>query len=344
MSHFSNLDVIFSRYILIAPLLLSLLLNGLPLSLSVALLSTAMPNIKWRGSIAQKVMLDHLNAGTLPLDEIKMTAEEAWKIYRDKDGFTNAGVGFQQFKRQLAAHREQVVKKLAKASMPKQQQKKPQQKTGEKSTDFKSSYKIDWRKSHARIVLLEDLESGVLPLEESELSVKEAWALYKNEDGFKNLVEFGQFKKQLEAHREQVSKKKNKSSFEEKALDHDLTVRKRSKYNRRGELKFDYHPAKLLLRADVKNGVHKTLGLGQLWKKHAEYQAFLKRKFSERLRQEVRRSKFVYYMNRKREKKLEAAEEAKVEAKAKIEKEQKKKEKEIARKSAQQNGKRLRSV
>ena len=81
-------------------------------------------------------MLDHLNAGTLPLDDIEMTAEEAWKNYRDKDGFSNAGVGFQQFKRQLASHRQQEVKKLAKASMPKQEQKKPQRKTGKKSTRF----------------------------------------------------------------------------------------------------------------------------------------------------------------------------------------------------------------
>ena len=64
---------------------------------------------------------------------------------------------------------------------------------------------IDWLKSEARIVLLEDLGSGVLPLNEDELSTEDAWEVYKDHPAFVDLVVFKQFKKQLKAHCEQVS-------------------------------------------------------------------------------------------------------------------------------------------
>lgn len=287
-----------------------------------------MPNIDWRKSSARTILLDHLENGTLSLDENLVSAEEAWSKYHNTEGFKDS-VGFAQFKRQLKAHREQVARRKSEVSSVEQNRGKP-------------IININWRDSLARIVLLGHLESGVLSLHEKEVSVEEAWEKYRDKEGFKDLVEFSQFKRQLKAHREQVRKKKNAASVQENAMMYDIKVRGRNLRNNKGELKFDYSDAKGLLREDVKNNNHLKLTLTELWNKHEEYQLFPKAKFAERIRQEERRKKFVYWMNLKRELKVEKAIEEKRAAKENIANARKKKEQEISKAATTQNGKRRR--
>jgi hypothetical protein len=64
---------------------------------------------------------------------------------------------------------------------------------------------------------------------------------------------------------------------------------------------FDLHPAKLLLRDDVANNRHVGLRPSQLWSKRDEYQEFDKRIFKERIYQEIKRTKFINWMEMKRE-------------------------------------------
>ena len=289
------------------------------------------PNIPWRTSKARAVLLEHLSTRILPLTEEELSTDDAWNFYRYMDGFED--VGYSQFKRQLKAHRGQVSKKLNKPNKQKKNLK----------GGSKTSGNIDWRKSLARIVLLDGLTDETIPLDEKELSAEEAWELYKDEEGFKGVVDFDQFKRQLKAHRDQVSKQRKKSNKEQEAFEHDLKLYPRRLHNHKGQLKFDYSDAKLLLREDVEQGNHNILSLTELWEKHDAYQLFTQDVFAERLKQAVKRKKFVYWMNLKREKKLRKAGKATAEAKANIEEDRAEKENELAQASAERNGKRLRS-
>ena len=65
-------------------------------------------NVKWRTSGAREIILDDLHRGVLTLDEELLSAEQAWECYRNEEAFFL--VPFKQFKRQLKAHRQQVLK------------------------------------------------------------------------------------------------------------------------------------------------------------------------------------------------------------------------------------------
>jgi hypothetical protein len=69
----------------------------------------------------------------------------------------------------------------------------------------------------------------------------------------------------------------------------------------RGQLVFDFHPAKLLLRDDVANNRHVGLKPSQLWSKRDEYQEFDKHIFKECIYQEIKHTKFINWMEMKRE-------------------------------------------
>ena len=80
---------------------------------------------------------------------------------------------------------------------------------------------IDWTPSEARIVLLDDLEEGILSSEEDEVPAEVAYEVYKNLPAFKDLVVFDQFKDQLRDHWKQVKKRREQLSVEMAALLHD---------------------------------------------------------------------------------------------------------------------------
>ena len=71
-------------------------------------------NIKWKTSVAREIILTDLEEGRLALYENELPAREAWDtIYCHLHEFRN--VPFEQFKKQLEAHRKQALKKTKKA-------------------------------------------------------------------------------------------------------------------------------------------------------------------------------------------------------------------------------------
>ena len=74
--------------------------------------SLKIPNaISWRGSAARKVLLRDLEVGVLDLNDDETSAEEAWEdVYKHLVEFET--VPFEQFKKQLQAHRLQVLRKV----------------------------------------------------------------------------------------------------------------------------------------------------------------------------------------------------------------------------------------
>jgi hypothetical protein len=110
-----------------------------------------------------------------------------------------------------------------------------------------------------------------------------------------------QFKERVSAHREQVNGDLGRAIMEEAYYVHDRRLHPRRTTNRRGELVFDLHLAKLLLRDDVANNRHVGLRPSQLWSKREEYQEFDLPTFKQRIYQEIKRTKFINWMEMKRE-------------------------------------------
>ena len=171
------------------------------------------------------------------------------------------------------------------------------------SRSSKNPLYIDWLKSEARYILLDDLEHEILSLDEKEVPVELAWGVYREHPAFKDIVCYDQFAKQLAAHRGQVKRRKDAMVEQLKAFQHDRELHKEATYNNRGEPVFALLPAKLLLRDDVTNKRHVGRTPTQLWLSRPEYQVVTRDKFAERIRQEIRYQKFVYYLNERREEK-----------------------------------------
>ena len=225
--------------------------------------------IDWKDSVAKQILLNDLKLGVLSLDENVVSATQAWELYRDRPPFAN--VVFSQFKARLKDHRAQVVK-------------------------------IAWKESAARQVLLDDLESGFLSLKENEVSATQAWEHYRNLPEFSN-VAFSQFKEQLKSHRDQVGKKRSLSVKQSMALDHDRLIHPCQDFNDRSERVFDRSKAKQLLREDVKNKKHEAMIPSKLQRSRPEeYMQFKPDIFKGRIYQEVRRQKFINYLEAKRAK------------------------------------------
>jgi hypothetical protein len=163
---------------------------------------------------------------------------------------------------------------------------------------------IDWAKSAAKQIILDDLDRGVLPVDEAELSAEEAWDLvYSQMYEFirPETVVFSQFKERLRDHRKKQGALVTRAAWESEALAHDRRLFPRRTENNRGEPVFDLSAAKLLLRADVAEGKQNRMTPGQLQKSRVEYEPFSTVKFKHRIYQEVRRQKFINYLNMRRE-------------------------------------------
>jgi hypothetical protein len=165
---------------------------------------------------------------------------------------------------------------------------------------------IDWTKAEAREIMLFDLIEGVLPLEEAELSAEEAWEqVYRHMPEFVGPpVVFSQFKERLKTHREQVKKKRVQSIKEQEAFTRHLVLHPSPSHNHRGEPIWNSHPAKKLLASDIKDRLHVGKTPSQFQKRRPEYLEFKPNLFKGRIYQEIRRQKYIFYLNLKRAEKL----------------------------------------
>jgi hypothetical protein len=159
---------------------------------------------------------------------------------------------------------------------------------------------IDWRKSAAKLIILSNLEEGIIPVDDNQLSAEDAWeGCYKHIVAFRN-VPFKQFNDRLKDHRRQQEQKVSAAAEEEIALAHDRRLHPRKTHNRRGEPVFDMSAAKPLLRQDVKDKTHLTMETDAFQQSSREYHGFHPKKLCERICQEVRRlQKFLFYLEMK---------------------------------------------
>jgi hypothetical protein len=162
---------------------------------------------------------------------------------------------------------------------------------------------VNWQSSSARAIILEDLLPGGPLFQHDDVPVPAIFEWYKDKhpNQFDGIV-LEQFAARLKDHRKQGLEEYATAQEEEEYLRHDRKLYPRATHNHRGELKFDMSAAKELLRADVKNRVHEDKTARQLQLTREEYKQFDRTVFQNRVLQEIRRSKYIHYLELKRAK------------------------------------------
>jgi hypothetical protein len=160
---------------------------------------------------------------------------------------------------------------------------------------------IDWAKSEARTIIVQDLKDGILSLDYQVTSVQKAWEYYSTLPQF-CIVCYKQFREKLSAHRRALIKAGDRQRLEEAAVERDRRLSPVQKYNAKGVLRYDLSATKLLLREDVKNGWHILMTTAALKSSRPEYDEYSMRGFREHVTQEVKYQKFGNYLSDKREK------------------------------------------
>ena len=235
--------------------------------------------INWRKSPAREIILQDLLPGGRLHGRDNVRPNVIWDEYKDRPEFDN--VPYKQFRERLAGHRKQVRAKLTSAA-----NKKPK--------------KINWMGSAARQILLDDLQPphGIL-VGKDDVPAVHLWKFYKTQPGFEK-VPYKQFCVRLRDHRNQMSGNYLLSCREEEFLGRDRKLYPRQTVNNRGEIVFDLHPARDLLRQDVANKLHLTMKPSELRRTRPEYKVFKKKIFKHRVYQTIRREKFINYLEHKR--------------------------------------------
>jgi hypothetical protein len=164
---------------------------------------------------------------------------------------------------------------------------------------------VKWRNHPAREVILQDLNYGGWLYDElkqdEELNLALVFAIcnHKHPEIF-NEVDFSQFKVRMEDCTTKNKERRDHSKLEHAWTLHDRQLHPRQLKNHRGELAFDLHPAKLLLRKDVKAGAHAEMAPSQFQGTRAECQEFDRDIFRQRIYQEERHQKYLNFLGEKR--------------------------------------------
>ena len=224
-----------------------------------------------------------------------MSAEVAWESrYKNATAFLDEHVQFDQFKTRLKDHRKQVSMKNS--------NKKRKVTISAASGLTPRKKKWTWRSSKSRALIMNDLIFKKISIHENIISAETLWEeRYKNAKAFvEEKIPFEQFKARLKDHRSQVSKQRSRVIDDAGAVRRHRTLFPRKKRNNRGELVFDFHPAKEFLRADIKEGLHTGKTLAQFWSTCKEYQEFDAKILRQRIYQEIKYTKFVNHLEIRR--------------------------------------------
>ena len=148
--------------------------------------------------------------------------------------------------------------------------------------------------------MLADLEHGgwLYDVQEDAAVV---YAIYKHRDPCFRDVPFDQFSVRYSEATKAAAKRRERSAQEAAWLEHDRRLHPRQTHNGRGEPVFDMDEAKTYLRADIKAKLHKQMTPEELWESRPEvYKKFKLDIFRQRIYQEIRRNKYLNYLEKKR--------------------------------------------
>jgi hypothetical protein len=164
---------------------------------------------------------------------------------------------------------------------------------------------VDWKNHAAREILWEDLEpGGWLYGMDDEYDAKEVYDAYQSRQLEFEEVPFEQFKEIYNKATKQAAKRRARSAEEEEWLQKDRILHPRQSHNHRGEPVFDMDiEAKEQLREDIKNKLHKRMTPMELWESRDLYAKYKLDRLRPRIYQEIRRGKYLKYLEKKRNKK-----------------------------------------
>ena len=162
---------------------------------------------------------------------------------------------------------------------------------------------IDWAKSESKQIVLDDLEAGVISLDNTDTAHDLYYGMYQFSPEFiKENVPYAQFRARLNDHRKQLTKRNEMVSWQAAALAHDRNLYPQRTHNSRGEKVFYLTPAYKQLAQDVADKMHLSMKPSELREFRRElYGEFSLKIFDQRIRQAVRRERMVNYLNDKRE-------------------------------------------
>ena len=160
---------------------------------------------------------------------------------------------------------------------------------------------VNWRSHNAGRIVKGDLEPGGLLIDMDHLPAASIFEFYKKLPEFEDVC-FAQFKDRLKDHRLQASRGKELAKRDADAYRKDQQVHPPQSKNPNGEPVFNVHSAKRFLQMDIANNLHKQFFPSALRSKRPAYQEFKLATFTFRIYQEVRRVKFLNYLDIKRQK------------------------------------------
>lgn len=160
---------------------------------------------------------------------------------------------------------------------------------------------VEWKQCPGRQVILDDLKDEIIPLKNS-YPVKWIWDAYKEREEFRGVC-FEQFAERFEDHKKQEFNFRKRAETDMVDLLHDLSLHPPRTTNRQGEPLFYLSDAKEKLEEDVKEKKHEKMTPSKLRRSRPEYMAFRMTddEFKQRIYQEVKRQKFIHYLNWKRD-------------------------------------------
>ena len=178
------------------------------------------------------------------------------------------------------------------------------EKIGKAKKKKKTSDWIDWRNHAAREILMEDLEqNGWLCGKDEEARTVYDIYMERQEEFFKE-VPFDQFELRYNEAIKKAVKRRARAAKEEEWLKHDRLLHPRKSHNARGEPVFDLDTeAKEQLKEDIENKLHKEMSPMALWESRSLYMKYREDIFRQRIYQEIRRKKFLNWLEKKRTKK-----------------------------------------
>jgi hypothetical protein len=153
---------------------------------------------------------------------------------------------------------------------------------------------VPWKLSTAKEILKDEILMGNVTKETSWLDVYNSNPQYQQ-------YETKNFRVNLKNLLISLDKKEERAIWERDAVLHDRILHPRSQLTNRGYPFWDTSAASGFLRDDVKDELHKTMSVDQLWRSRVAYQQFPRNVFGQHILQESNRVlKKSYWLNKRK--------------------------------------------
>jgi hypothetical protein len=153
-----------------------------------------------------------------------------------------------------------------------------------------------WKDSLAKRLLENDLKMGIIPLSSEEMGPRE---VYIHRPEFSEFP-YTNFQSNLRSLRKTIQEKHNSSEYDAAAILHDRQIHPKAVVNRNGKQRWEGSDAEFLLRQDIDNKFHLVMEPNALYNTRHEYKDnFSLTVFRKHIDQEVRRRKFISYLEDK---------------------------------------------